>query len=234
MAKIIVAGDSWACGEWPTWDPTQQARTMNDKLLHRGISHYLTKIGHDVIQLASGGHSNFDQLRGIQRWCLKNSKPDCILFMVTDPLRDFEHIPNSLAGFQKTQQALMIGLLDGLADLEIPVWLVGGCVPVDHVNITNPRIKVLCPDWVRMIVGHRSVDNLCRVWSHPTADLDLLEYLEQQEQRLAEWMQLCATPGTVEHEYFWPDGRHPNRKAHLWLFDHLRSQALPLFDPVKT
>jgi hypothetical protein len=224
MSKIIIAGDSWACGEWPEKEKSPAGLRGNKLLLHKGITHYLAELGHEVTCLACGGQSNFDQLRTIIRWCSTNTLPNYILFVVTDPLRDAAVVPGNFSEYRFAYNSLLDHLYRELDKLGILTLLVGGVVPVDPGRVPRSQVRVVCEDWVKMIVGYRPVENLCRSWIYPDADIDLLKYWEQEEQKLNNWLDLCREEGTIEHKYFWPDGRHPNRLSHSFLIDHIRSQ----------
>ena len=215
MSKILIAGDSWACGEWPL--PGETHKTGHESLRHRGIAHWLEQQGHEVTQQAEGGHSNFDQIKHLGE-NLDHHSFDLVVFVVTDPLRDEKHIRNTWAEHQAQIQEAWQGVWDRLGGFDHPIHLVGGCVAIPNTPPIPANCDILCRDWIELILGSRPMENLCRAWPYPdNPGATLLDHWHREEQHLEQWLIRCQISGTAEHQHFWPDGRHPNRQAHRLL-----------------
>lgn len=216
--RIIVAGDSWACGEWGGWDTEQGYRVLD-----AGVSERLREQGHSVELVAQGGSTNLAQIAAVRR---EARAGDCVVFVQTDPLRDRGEIPGDLATYRSERRGRMAALYRALAGLPCSVLLVGGntAVEADLIDPESP-VRVAVADWVAELGLTRPTPHLCRAWRYPDCEPPLLELWEGDERRLRLWDQRCRAPGTAEHEWFWPDGRHPNRRAHEWL---ARERILPL------
>jgi hypothetical protein len=217
--RIILAGDSWACGEW--------GRDLQGRYrpLHPGLQYYLRRAGHGVRVVAQGQAGNGEQLERVQA----EAQPgDLVVFVQTDPLRDSAVIPGDQVAFLDQYQQGLQALYRALAQLPCPVLLVGGNSPVltDLIDPGSP-CRVAVADWIEELGLDRPCPVICRAWSYPDCEPPLLEQWERDEQQLREWLHRCGQSGTPEHEWFWPDGRHPNRRAHSWLAARLRA----LMDP---
>ena len=218
--RIIVAGDSWACGEWGG-----RADPEGYRVLHPGTAQYLREAGHRVISVAYGGSSNRaqvdrvrpDQVRGIDR----------IIWFLTDPCRDIPEtdIARTLPEYLAQRDLLLRQQFDRVRHL--PITLIGGnsAVPA-WVADEYPGIVTLVADlrcW--LLQGQEPCETMCRQWRYPDCDLDLLTHWESEERRVEQHLAHALIPGRAEREWFWPDGRHPNRAAHLRLTEEL---ILPL------
>ena len=219
---IMVAGDSWACGEWGHTD-------SGYGLLHSGITTELESQGHRVYRTAQGGHSNRQQLQLIARYLEGLHHTDAVLFIQTDPLRDVDQIPTTLASYRQEQVRLYRDLYQALNDLPVPILLVGGNCAVDPALVSEfPHVHTVCQDWIALLLGSRPCEIICRGWTYPDCEVDLLTHWESEERALTGWEREGAKPGSQHYKWFWPDGRHPNRAGHAALLTHIQSQGLLL------
>jgi hypothetical protein len=209
IMRIIVAGDSWACGEWGQDDRGEYG------VLHLGLTQCLREQGHSVTVTAWGGSTNWQQLRRV-----RDPRADLVVFVQTDPMRDRAQIPGLWEDYHREYRRGLDLLYQGLAALPCPVLLVGGNTAVAPERVP-PGVRVAVRDWVEALVGHRPLTIMGRSWPYPDCDPPLLSLWEREEQALQEWDHRCRLPGTPEHEWFWPDSRHPNRRAHRWLADRI-------------
>ena len=111
---------------------------------------------------------------------------------------------------------------------DCPVWLIGGaCAIPEYVATEYPTWKVVVPDMrLWLISDAEPIDTLSRTWPYPDCSEELLTYHENQEKMLARHFVRAENGiGTDEHRWFWPDGNHPNRNAHMKLTQDL---LLPL------
>ena len=216
MANIMIMGDSWACGEWGGRDTPEGYR-----VLHPGTQQYLREAGHRVITVAQGGASNRaqvdrvrpDRIRGIDR----------IIWFLTDPLRDIPEtdIAHTLVEYRAQRDLLLRTQFDRVQHL--PILLIGGVSAVPAwVHSEYPLFTTLVPDLRRWLLqGEEPCETLCRRWRYPTCAPALLTHWERQERTLARHLAHALIPDRIEHRWFWPDGRHPNRAAHQRLTEEL-------------
>jgi hypothetical protein len=95
MSRILLAGDSWACGEWGRgadltyrWS-TNGIRYRTDELygvVHLGLEEYLSE-HHTVLNTASPGASNTFSIERLMI-DIHSFNPDFTIWIQTDPIRD--------------------------------------------------------------------------------------------------------------------------------------------------
>jgi hypothetical protein len=229
----MIMGDSWALGEWRR-DPD-----TGYHISHGGVRQYLREAGHHTVSVADAGASNWSQLDRLARhhpYQAPGSEyhvagVDVIIWFVTDPLRDLDRQPRTLAEFHlererrirlsmtqmsersRDRRVLLVGAVASL-----PAWL-----PAEF-----PGLTVVTRDLTRWLIPDTTVDQAyCnRTWRYAACDTALMDHHELQESRreIFQW-RAENRPETAEHRWFWPDGQHPNREAHQRLTQEL---ILPL------
>jgi hypothetical protein len=212
MKNITVMGDSTALGEW---DKTQT-------LVHQGTELYLREAGHNVTNLARPGASNRQQVE-----LVGDTEADVVLWFLTDPWRDLmkaglDHYPRTLDSYHRRRELLLRTVFKRVSHL--PIWLVGGMSSVpEWVTADHTDWRVIVPDMrLWLVPGAKPIDTLARLWTHQHCAEDLVYYHEKQESILEEHLDRAKNDVTsAEHKYFWPDGRHANRQAHLRLTQDL-------------
>jgi len=217
MANIMIMGCSWARGEWGGGDTDQGYR-----VLHPGTQRYLEQAGHRVVSVAQGGSSNRAQVDRVRPDRIRGI--DQIIWFLTDPCRDVPEtdIAHTLPGYQAQRDHLLRRQIDRVPHL--PMLLIGGVSAVPAwVADEYPSITVLVPDlrcW--LLPGREPCETLNRAWRYPDCDPALLAHWEQHERTLRLHLTRARhEPDSPEHQWFWPDGRHPNRAAHQRLTDEL-------------
>ena len=231
MANIMIMGDSWACGEW--CGPPDVGR-----VLHPGTAQYLREAGHTVRSVAQGGSSNWaqvDRMSPHHRYQREPQDPHSardttvIVWFLTDPIRDTgESPPGSYQDYRTLELDLMRASLRGMARLypHCQMLLIGGVSPVPAwVAQEFPQFQVVVESLLHWLIPQapRSLlPVLCRGWQYGAADPAMLDHWEAAEQHRAQFQWRAAhRPDTPEHQWFWPDGAHPNRAAHLRLTQEL-------------
>jgi len=105
------------------------------------------------------------------------------------------------------------------------VWLVGGVGRLpEGVEQRYPGWRAIVPDLMRWLIPTARVSgpHLCRGWDHVDCDPALLTLHESAEAEVMRfWHRAEHRPSSAEHQWFWPDGRHPNRRAHAKLTQEL-------------
>lgn len=194
--------------------------------LHKGLEQYFTDIGHSVINLSSGGRSNYNSISDLTK---QQNLNDCIcIWIQTDPFRDFRD--GSFLNEAKTyehmiemQQTQLYKTYQKLNHLNQIIYCIGGCSKLDLALLENfnnlipvaeSLLTLIDPtythpefwfsSWYKDINRHFSID-----------DLDKLLYNKLLQDSLADRLEL-----------FWPDGGHPNRhgykKAFTYIYEFLK------------
>jgi hypothetical protein len=226
-------GDSWACGEWGLTDPADPSSEFLNH--HPGISRYLRDQGHSVQVLAQGGHGNHKQTLQAQEHGVQGQ----IIWFITDPLRDLgpgDYVAETgsnepwrslhervqtVADYHRERDQLLRVSLARMRDHRI--WLVGGnCRIPDWVNGEFPDYRIITADLTEWLLGHPGPDAFCRQWMYYDCSADLVDLYHHQERDLRSHLSRARQDTTSpEHQWFWPDGQHPNRQAHLRLTTEL-------------
>lgn len=232
---IIIAGDSWGCGELDSRN-----------LTHGGLSEYILTHGHDCINLSYGGGTNYNTLG--QLWNFVRNNPSLakqiekIFVFQTEWDRDYrtpdlpDHLLNNLQhGYPTCAEYTISGFYHGLSRLGIPVKLIGGCSDVmwsDDFEFEYPGVAVVCQSLTNLLIAenHRVDNPVYSFWAKKSENL--LQEIKKQtkEQSGLNLLLNDITLGNKRLEtfrqnknWFWPDGVHANRHGHKKLFEFLIS-----------
>jgi hypothetical protein len=237
---ILVAGDSWSCGEWDFGD-------QNYVVSHGGLAEYLSDAGHQIINLGKPGGSNTHAHNRVANFLQANKhlQISCAIVFQTEWLRDIfvedlKCITEDVTyGYHNLKNRTISRFYYSLSrtgiKYNIPIYIVGGCADtiwLDQFEIEYPGLHISCQSLTNLLINgdHRNPDFVNGLYAHNTlseveyikkkinsADLKLLlEDIEKGHQRLTTW--------TNNKNYFWPDGHHANRQAHYVLFKFLKTQ----------
>lgn len=214
-------GDSWAMGEWCA---------DTGRVLHTGTHHYLTQQGYRVRSVALLGSSNMRQIREARDFC-SDHPTGILIWFYTDPLRDeinhgWPPHHSSWRHYRQTLQDCEQRALRAIMELDRTCLMIGGCSALPAQ--LPPQVRPIVQDlrgW--LIPQSPPIRCLNRLWSYPNCDPGLLAVWEAEERVLARHLvRAQASRSSPEHLYFWPDGRHPNRQAHLRLTEEMIVPAL--------
>jgi hypothetical protein len=229
MKNIVIAGDSWGCGEWAN----QHVQDSDQYLLHKGVAQYLSDDNHLVINAAKGGISNFqavERLKNLLDQICNTSKIDFVLFFQSEWSRDinFNHLNKSYVELKSILMSSVYYKLSELAQqYQLKIYLIGGMV--DTIKLDNwcteyPGTEILCQSMFNFVKNnHKDIDipvhdcflllnsvNIEQLKSK--SDLEtLVDDVELANNRLTN-LKNCP-------EFFWPDGVHANRVAHKKLYE---------------
>jgi hypothetical protein len=155
---LVLAGCSWACGEW---------RAGSDRdihLEHPGMSQYLQP-EYRVTNLARPGYSNWQTLYAVWNYLRHAvSPPDVIIVFQTDSMRDAAHErfdvdyqslyarSQDLQDFYCRATEIFYYKLQALSqEFQKPVMLCGALTDVDVATAApHASIQVLCDSWIRL------------------------------------------------------------------------------------
>lgn len=227
---LIIAGDSWACGEWGVG---------SHQILDQSITNFFLNHGIEVFNIAHPGGSLSSIWERI-RDCLRQndqSKISAVLIFQTDFTREswFWHPTWNHSFFESKKRVLDTWYrnLNSLAiEYQIKIFIVGGIgevvcdklVKFNYANlitacqsITNLVLhdddKVTIPitsNWDSST--ERIVNSMKKTCSQEELDMMLLE-IDLAHQRQQKW--------SDRTEWFFPDGMHPNRYAHAKLGEYI-------------
>jgi hypothetical protein len=207
---ILIAGDSWGCGEW--------SGTNNPyHVTHLGLEHFLIEYGCSVINLSEAGSTNYTQAEKIKLE-LSHTKPDVIIWFQTDPMRDLGSLdsntfPKSLAEMKVVQQQRLDTVYEKLNNLRMPIYCIGGVTKLDETLLVKyNNLKPIIPSVIEMFGGTQP-----SCWISSWIQLDSLKV---SDNLLTELEEVAATT-FLPREWFFPDGVHPNRKAHYRIFEYI-------------
>ncbi len=215
--KILIAGDSWAMGEWPV--------KQEDGIQHKGLEQYLLDDGHDVVNISEAG----DTLTAILH-CLKlqQTKYDYVFVFLVEPFAEMQNEffwdkklkyedyytrhKTKLTSFVKSIDTLNLG----------PIKLIGGSAKCLPEYITDTSIEIAIPSVIELLIpGLRQYEMNFQYHYHllDTSNVDQItidKILEQAEK----WDRIYKNP--IMH----PDGEHPNREGHYKIYQVLKSLYL--------
>lgn len=238
---ILIAGDSWGCGEWP------QLYTGPTDILHGGVCHYLRESNRNVINISQGGNSNKDTLDQLNQFFdsgiadfLCDRLTDILVFQ-TEWYRDFSpatHYTDFDTYFLDTIDNTMhwkfvSRFYRGLSELakkhNVSIKLVGGAsdtIWLDQFEFEYPGVSVVCQSFVNLCVNnnHRVDQENFSISSkaadflkNRTTDTAVIKWIESLiDNTLTRQTILDSNP-----HFFFPDGKHANRLGHKKLFDFL-------------
>lgn len=238
---ILIAGDSWGCGEWP------QLYTGPTNILHGGVCQYLREFGRSVINISQGGNSNKDTLDQLNKFFdsgtgdfLSDRLTD-ILVLQTEWYRDFSpatHYVDFDAYFLDTIDNTMhlrfvSRFYRGLSELaqkhNVSIKLIGGASDtlwLDQFEVEYPGVSVVCQSFVNLCINnnHRVDQENFSISSKAsdflksrTTDITVIQWIESLiDNTLTRQSILESNP-----YFFFPDGKHANRMGHKKLFDFL-------------
>jgi lysophospholipase L1-like esterase len=237
MSQILIAGDSWGCGEWNI-ECTQ--------ILHPGLEFYLKEAGHTVTNISKGGCSNLDSISRISLWFerFKEVPIDMIFIFQTEFNRDFKHHINLKNDWQ-------VNSLKAIADKWIErfyyrlgeiaqkhqtkVYIIGGCSDTksfDNMETDYPGCQIVCQSLTNLLVNNDcKIVNPVLSWYGANSESflnkikpitkDINEILSEIVQGFERQSLLTERP-----DLFFPDGIHPNRLGHKILYEFLKKLSI--------
>jgi hypothetical protein len=242
MKKIIIAGDSWGCGEW-YYDFEEKTYGVT----HTGLEHYFTDIGFDVINVSEGGSSNANSVSRLENALFKISDDindtDYIFFITTDATRDLDCNKEILTDTLIQNQSLPL-LVDRLLDScynklnklcltnNLNIHMIGGLSNLDTSVQSYKNLIPIIPSWISLLVGHfDDYKNICddskfRILSNSKFTIDNINLNRcplNIANKLIEDLYLYQEVNSLvfRESIFRPDGVHPNREGHKILFETL-------------
>lgn len=244
---VVIAGDSWGCGEWSRRGPG------NDYYIsHPGLAQYISDDGYTVVNLSQPGAGNgmiADRLRLFFETSPGINVQTVIVFQ-SDFMRDnairfpggpgsflYDGIVNDsrdMKDFESRAVSAFYYSLSGLAKQhQINIYLIGGHCDTEWLDAFSreyPGVKVICQSMFNFLMNddHRIDTPMFSCYDIGAMDLlpalkerfgiDLGDRLELPEQR-SKSMGSCP-------EFFYPDNLHANRQGHEKLYKEIVRKIL--------
>jgi hypothetical protein len=237
---IVIAGDSWACGEW-------RDSPAGYRISHSGLSEYLSDSGYLVVNLGQPGGNNINSSANrVATFLQVNTyhQVSKVIIFQTEWIRDITHMEKDILakelalGYLEFKMKYMDNFYRNLSVIacryNVPIYLIGGCSDTAWSSFANnyPGVHVICQSFTNLLLtnNHRIETPVFALFTRQSEkdliylkqnidskDLKLLlDDMEQGNQRITTWKQ--------QKSFFWPDGAHANQIAHGILFEFLKTQ----------
>jgi len=238
MHHILLAGDSWACGEWGQRSsvkfsshrkPTHKKEGYG--VLHPGINKHLKLAGHKVRLIHHFANNHAITL--VEEY-LKTRNPTIIFFFVTDPLRNttladadlitkdsFLSTVNRIttrADFEQLHHELLHDNFQRLNKLKRKIYLIGGCQRIykedikqykNLVCLTECMAELVCPEWSHPPFWDSGWSKNIQWTKEPKSKRKWFDYFYDESKK--QWDMYSNDKWNL---WFYPDGHHPNRYSH--------------------
>lgn len=241
----IIVGCSWGAGEYG----------LDHDTTHGGLCQYIRESGRGAINLSVGGSSNYSSMlrldlffnSHVNRYLKHPLGPkDKIFFFQTEWHRDYRYdnpgvqqqppLPKDPANIDTwTICNLYYRLSELVQENGVPIYLIGGCADtiwLDEFEQEYPGLQIACQSMTNLCINdeHRVATPFLGGMSPSMADTmrqhfdksksisQILDMINQSQMRYQTWEQ--------HKKWFWPDGAHANRHAHLKLFNWLGETGL--------
>lgn len=246
--QIAMFGDSWGCGEWTSVKKYNILSKSKHQVSHKGLEQYFEEAGYVVTNHCKPASSNVINIGSFVDHFSISQPPTTNFFIVTDPTRNlqpdytkFKQYLIDANGLFNLKSTLLKNDLDRLnrhaVELNQTVYLIGGLFTVPAESYWS-NLTCLCESWPKLLVGESypdtDFDNFGR-WEAWIIDgqvinkwitADNLATLPNGlgSKLLLELTNLDANGKVFAHDYFIPDGAHPNREGHKIMFDLICKQ----------
>lgn len=241
---IVIAGDSWGCGEW---------EEKTGKILHFGLTEYLRQDGHTVINLSKGGGSNLRMADTLHQFCPLHLDVEKIFIFQTEWTRDTieenswskefcqlvkEKSPDVTLKIRDQVLTRFYSILAGISlTCQIPIYLIGGLSDIDFFPDFNrefPGIVPICKSSINLVLfGDDEVEDPTTTCFSLNRDIvPLLKKNCKSNKELESVLNevdKANKRSKLMHEnpkYFYPDGGHGNRLYHKILYDYIKTKQV--------
>jgi len=238
--RILLAGDSWGCGEWKKYNP-KLGEAHLDSINHKGLEEYLTQNNHEVKNVSVPGAS----LKTIHYQVKKQTKKylfggevdadftpyDATFVIVTDTLRDIERgtIWDEAYSYQDYVDIHNSKLREFIANLSRlnekrfgQIYLMGGLTKVTSDFVKDTQLKIAIPSILEFLVPNSKQHDV--IFRHH------LHTISKRNTNKAAVKRIYAQDNLwnlyTEEPIMWPDGHHPNREGHYKIYQYLKENKI--------
>ena len=231
---IVIAGDSWGCGEWEGMNVT-----------HGGLAQYLLEDKYNVINLSVGGSSNWEIYERIKLFFDSNipnyltEAVEMVLVFQTEWTRDFSVERSTCIQSNIEKNAIscwQYRLSDIAIKQKVKIGLIGGCSDTmyfDNIEKEYPGLFIACQSFTNLCVNDNHRINDPAFFCRPGDEL--LPKLENHYKKYSSTDSLIndldkgikrMNVFKNNKNWFYPDGIHPNQQGHKKLYDYLKMQNI--------
>lgn len=221
--KVIIAGDSWGCGEWTE---------AGNEIGHYGLEQYFKDGGHDVVNTARSNSSNKDSINRLSQVNVQES--DIVLWIQSDPLRDLRPFHtltediNDSGGLEQLLDKLLNDSYTKLNQLGYKVNLIGGLFNIRDISKFTNLLSVV-PSWINMLVGqmpeYQNTKDLTFGILQAGGSINNIRLTDVDQsivkQVITDFHYYSFNDRVFREDIFRPDGCHPNRHGHKIAFDEI-------------
>lgn len=246
--RILIVGDSWGCGVWPSKKKHglfpvifKSSILRNPPVIHQGVEFFLSSRGYEVVNLSISGGSNHEIFNTLSQTPLDNF--DYVFVFFTNPLRDLHHVNLNIS------KNFLDGALDSFINAESKSLTFNDFISISNILALDYKKKLenlSCKNDIYLIGGHSKIPNC---FSDTTKSKILIpslrEYFYKEfkqseflyEEKMQDFLMKKFDLETLEmfqsyadeyrnlrniqKEFFWPDGHHLNIAGHKVLADYI-------------
>jgi hypothetical protein len=180
-----------------------------------------------VTNLSVGNSSNHDIFNRLSEHVQINNSYDVIILFQTEPLRNLRPYAENIEVFKKKKEDFIQAhdeLLDSIYakfnSLCLPIYCLGGTTKLDLALLEKyPNLHPVIPSVIEMF-GEEHI----KLW--PSDWIKDPQVLKSLSRPLVDYLYSECEP-KLSREWFFPDGIHPNRKAHKKIFEYLANLRDP-------
>jgi lysophospholipase L1-like esterase len=237
MSQILIAGDSWGCGEW---------NVECTEILHAGLEFYLQQDGHTVVNISKGGCSNLDIVHRLSTWLERyNSQQlDTVFIFQTEYTRDYKHFCNEndwqkITSLQELTDRWIERIYSRLSSIaqqyKLKIYIIGGCSDTkffDNMQQDYPGCEIACQSLTNFLINNDPVIKTpVHSWYTKSTE-DLIERVKLLTNDTAGILNELTNGFERESlirehpDLFYPDGKHPNRIGYQKLYEFLKTLSI--------
>ena len=241
---IIISGCSWSCGEWAA---DHSAEYKIPQLQHGGLGQYIEeKLGRTVLNLGIPAGSNLQSAKRVETWLDRHPTADIehIIMFQTEWDRDYKMIfeddfrviehASTLPGRWTARYYSRLSELAKVAGCVVS--LIGGLsdtICLDSFETEYPGVRLVCQSMTNLLINDQHTVGVPVLSWYNKKSIQLIELIRSHltEEQIPDLLNMIDLGFERENlvfqhpEWFWPDGNHPNRLAHLKLYDFLVAQG---------
>lgn len=225
--KILIAGDSWGCGEWSDEHLPFNLSLHNLGLTHNGLEQYLRDENFIVKNLSEPGCANQIIYRRLYFELKYNPNYwDKIIVFQTTPTRDLPWENSKKFSYDDliiTLDTFLNKFYIALNNLNYPIDILGGCSKVNTGLIAKyENLQSSIPSILEFLIPGF---NQPRIWTDILQIIDKKNYSTETLEKIINETEILFNLSNLS-PYFEKEPYHPDRLAHKNIFEFLKKSYL--------